>query len=167
MACRVRDVFAGVESDLEVRIQDKQQSVRCRIDHGAEAVEADPHQLHDALKNLLENAVIYSPAGTAITLGARRVEDRALLTVADEGPGIPPEAAARVFERFYRVDRGRSRESGGTGLGLAIVKHLVEGMRGSVHAANSPSGGAVFTIDLPATVSPPDATGRHLPVWRS
>jgi two-component system phosphate regulon sensor histidine kinase PhoR len=147
--CRVTEVFAVTVGDLQSKMDDRRQSVDIAVDADAAIVEADPHQLQDAVKNLLENAVIYSPPGSCITLAAHRVHDRILLTVADEGPGIPPDALARVFERFYRVDRGRSRESGGTGLGLAIVKHLVEGMQGSVKAANRPAGGAIFTIDLP------------------
>ena len=74
-----------------------------------------------------------------------------MLTVADEGPGIPPADVSRVFERFYRVDKARSRDSGGTGLGLAIVKHLVERMDGSVEAANRDRGGAIFTLYIPLT----------------
>ena len=146
--CRVKDLFAATVVDLQSKIDEKRQSVDIDVDADAAIVEADPHHLQDAVKNLLENAVIYSPPGTCITLAARRVHDRILLTVADEGPGIRPDALTRVFERFYRVDRGRSRDSGGTGLGLAIVKHLVEGMHGSVTAGNRPTGGAIFTIDL-------------------
>ena len=71
------------------------------------------------------------------------------ITVSDEGPGIPDADLERVFERFYRVDKARSRESGGTGLGLSIVKHLVSLLGGRVWAANRPEGGAVFTISLP------------------
>ena len=70
--------------------------------------------------------------------------------MADEGPGIPEADLARIFERFYRVDKARSRESGGTGLGLSIVKHLVELLGGDVKAANRPEGGAIFTVTLPA-----------------
>ncbi len=74
------------------------------------------------------------------------------MTVSDEGPGIPEADLERIFERFYRVDKARSRESGGTGLGLSIVKHLVELLGGRVWAANRPEGGAVFTVGLPLTV---------------
>jgi two-component system sensor histidine kinase SenX3 len=73
------------------------------------------------------------------------------MTVDDEGPGIPDSDLDRVFERFYRVDKARSRESGGTGLGLAIVKHIVEQMDGSVRAGNRREGGAIFTLRLPLT----------------
>ena len=72
-----------------------------------------------------------------------------LLAVADEGPGIPEQDLQRIFERFYRVDKARSRETGGTGLGLSIVKHLAGLHGGDVRAANRPGGGAVFTVSLP------------------
>jgi signal transduction histidine kinase len=113
-------------------------------------IAGDAAQLHDALRNLVENAVIYSREEGRITISARPRTDGIALTVEDEGPGIPPSDLTRVFERFYRVDKARSRESGGTGLGLSIVKHLVERMGGSVDAANRDGGGAVFTIQLPA-----------------
>ena len=100
------------------------------------------------MRNLVENAVTYAPAATTIELTARRVGSRVVLTVADQGPGIPDADLTRVFERFYRVDKARSRESGGTGLGLAIVKHLVGLLGGEVSAANRAAGGAVFTIAL-------------------
>jgi signal transduction histidine kinase len=84
---------------------------------------------------------------------AARRDDRIVITVADEGPGIPEPDLSRVFERFYRVDKSRTREGrdpGGTGLGLAIVKHLVELHGGRISASNRAPHGAVFTIDLPA-----------------
>ena len=112
----------------------------------------DPAALHDLLRNLLENAVNYSPEGGTVTMGARREGDSLLMTVADTGPGIPESDLTRVFERFYRVDKARSRsdrDPGGTGLGLAIVKHLVELHAGRVTAANGARGGAVFTVELP------------------
>jgi len=84
---------------------------------------------------------------------AARTSDQVILQVIDEGPGIPDEDLERIFERFYRVDKARSRESGGTGLGLSIVKHLVGLLRGRVWAANRPGGGAVFTVSLPADES--------------
>ena len=84
-------------------------------------------------------------------MGAERVGDRIRLSVADEGPGIPESDLPRIFERFYRVDKSRTRgtrDPGGTGLGLAIVKHLIELHGGKATAANRPEGGAMFTIDL-------------------
>jgi signal transduction histidine kinase len=105
--------------------------------------------MHDALRNLLENAVHYSPEGGRIELGARIADGRVLLTVGDHGPGLPEADLGRVFERFYRVEKSRTRDQGGTGLGLSIVRHLVELHGGRVHAENRREGGAIFTISLP------------------
>jgi two-component system phosphate regulon sensor histidine kinase PhoR len=148
--CRIAELFDNVIADLRPRIQQRQQRVEIAVEPGAEAFAADTQQLQDAIRNLVENAVIYSGDGTTITLGARRDNGRVLITVADEGPGIPSGDLKRVFERFYRVDKARSRDSGGTGLGLAIVKHTVQRMEGSVRVENRPTGGAVFTIELAA-----------------
>jgi signal transduction histidine kinase len=115
-------------------------------------VAADPAKLHDVVRNLVENAVNYSPDEAEIHLSARRQDGTITIEVADSGPGIPPEDITRVFERFYRVDKSRSRP-GGTGLGLAIVKHLVELHSGNAMAMNRPGGGAVFTVVLPANPS--------------
>ena len=112
----------------------------------------DPAKLHDALRNLLENASNYAPEGSTIVMAAKRRGDRVFVTVTDEGPGIPEADLPRVFERFYRVDKARARDRkdpGGTGLGLAIVKHLVELHGGKVSAANGPQRGAVLTVELP------------------
>ena len=108
---------------------------------------ADPAKLHDVLRNLVENAVNYSPEQTDVRLEAVRRGDKCVITVKDSGPGLPQADLTRVFERFYRVDKSRSRP--GTGLGLAIVKHLVELHGGTAVAANRPEGGAVFTVTLP------------------
>jgi two-component system phosphate regulon sensor histidine kinase PhoR len=149
----VDTLFAGVEAELAAAIEARRQTVVSNIAADATVVNGDPAKLHDALKNLLENAINYAPEGSRILMGAERKSSRILLTVADEGPGIPEADLPRVFERFYRVEKARSRgnrDPGGTGLGLAIVKHLVELHDGQVTAANRPQGGAIFTVDLPA-----------------
>jgi signal transduction histidine kinase len=102
------------------------------------------------LRNLIENAANYAPERTTIALSARRDPDHVALVVEDEGPGIPEADLQRIFERFYRVDKARSRETGGTGLGLSIVKHLVGLHGGDVRAENRPTGGARFTVRIPA-----------------
>ncbi len=148
----IDELFEGLEADLAHAIADKRQQIVRSVAPDATTVPGDPSRLHDALHNLLENATSYSPAGSTITLASERAGDRVVITVSDEGPGIPEADLSRVFERFYRVDKARTREDGnrgGTGLGLAIVKHLVELQGGEVSASNRPGGGAVLTVDLP------------------
>ena len=151
--CATETLFTGVIADLSDAIESRQQRVTHEIAVDARTVHGDPAKLHDALRNLLENALNYSPEGTTIALTAERHDSRVLFSVADQGPGIPEADLPRIFERFYRVDKARARsgrDPGGTGLGLAIVKHLVALHGGRVSAANRPGGGAVFTIELPA-----------------
>lgn len=149
----VETVFSGVCTELSSSLEGRRQTVSVRIAPDARVVYADPAKLHDALRNLVENASRHAPEGSAIAMTSERGHDGIAIAVADQGPGIPETDLPRVFERFYRVDKGRSRDSrdgGGTGLGLSIVKHLVELHGGSVKAMNRPEGGAVFTIELPA-----------------
>ncbi len=143
-------IFAGVITELENAIKARRQHVVCSLEAEAASLVSDPGKVHDAVKNLLENAVSYAPQGTRIDLAARRNGDEVVISVSDQGPGIPERDLARIFERFYRVDKARSRESGGTGLGLSIVKHLVSLLGGRVTAVNRPQGGAEFSIHLPA-----------------
>jgi two-component system phosphate regulon sensor histidine kinase PhoR len=146
--CDLRQIFDGVLADLSSPIATRGQRITITVAPDASHVEADPAKLHDIVRNLVENAVNYSPEGADIRLGTRRDDGSAVITVADSGPGIPPEDLKRVFERFYRVDKSRSRP-GGTGLGLAIVKHLVELHGGTAEAFNRPEGGAEFRVRLP------------------
>lgn len=111
---------------------------------------ADAKALTQVLTNLLENAVKYIPAGGHVELVGHRQGQRVILDVCDDGPGIPLEHHGRIFERFYRVDAGRSKEMGGTGLGLSIVKHLVVAMGGRVSVHTNPPHGAMFRVDLAA-----------------
>jgi two-component system, OmpR family, phosphate regulon sensor histidine kinase PhoR len=129
----------------------EKKSVRLTADlaQGPGAVEGDPRALEHVLSNLVDNAVKYCPAGTRVLVTASAQGDRVHLVVSDTGPGIPAEHISRVFERFYRVDAGRSRELGGTGLGLSIVKHMVEAMRGKVWVESEVGRGSTFTVSLP------------------
>ena len=139
----------AVVADLSQAIDTKKQLATIAVAPDACTIEADPAKLHDILRNLVENAVNYSPDGADVRLDAIRRDAMIDIVVTDSGPGIPPADLTRVFERFYRVDKSRSRP-GGTGLGLAIVRHLVELHGGSVIAENRPEGGARFTVSLPA-----------------
>jgi two-component system OmpR family sensor kinase/two-component system sensor histidine kinase BaeS len=112
-------------------------------------VPVDPGRLEQILGNLLSNALRYTPAGGSVTLSLNCSGGLLELTVHDSGPGIPPDSLDHVFERFYRADRSRSRAEGGTGLGLAIARQLAEAHLGTLHAANHPDGGALFTLRLP------------------
>jgi len=109
-----------------------------------------PTELQSALSNLISNALRYTPAGGTITVAWERAHDGAArFSVRDTGPGIAPEHIPRLTERFYRVDRSRSRETGGTGLGLAIVKQVMLAHQGEVKIDSSILGGARFTLSWP------------------
>ncbi len=119
------------------------------IPDGTPAVRADRRALEQVLGNLVDNAVKYCTAGAAVTIRAERAGAALLVSVEDTGPGIEAKHLSRLFERFYRVDTGRSRELGGTGLGLSIVKHLVEAMQGQVGIESAPGKGSRFSFTLP------------------
>ncbi len=133
------------------RAEARRQTLRVADAPADLAVWADEEALEQILDNLLDNAVKYTPEGGRVTVGWRTEDGQVALEVADTGVGIPDADLARVFERFYRVDKARSREVGGTGLGLAIVKHLVQAMSGSVRAASRVGQGTTFTVRLPRT----------------
>jgi two-component system phosphate regulon sensor histidine kinase PhoR len=117
---------------------------------GADAtVWADGEAVGQILDNLVDNALKYSPPGSHVWVRWRAEPEQVSLEVQDTGTGIPPHDLPRIFERFYRVDKARSRELGGTGLGLSIVKHLVQAMRGTVRAASRLGHGTTFTVCLP------------------
>jgi len=116
----------------------------------ARAVEADTDAVHQVLANLIDNALKYASAGGKITLGAREAGTAVEFYVRDFGPGIASEHLPRLFERFYRVDKARSRESGGTGLGLAIAKHIVRAHGGTIRAESALGHGSTFLFTLPA-----------------
>lgn len=117
---------------------------------GLGSIEGDDEKLAQVFGNLVENALKYTPKGTRIELGAAAGGDHEVeFFVRDNGPGIPPADLAHIFERFYRVEKGRSRETGGTGLGLSIVKHITQLHGGRVWAENRPEGGLAIFVRLP------------------
>ena len=119
----------------------------------ARAVEADTDAVHQVLANLIDNALKYASTGGKIVLGARDAGAVVEFYVRDFGPGIASEHLPRLFERFYRVDKARSRESGGTGLGLAIAKHIVRAHGGAIRAESALGHGSTFLFTLPATAA--------------
>ena len=127
----------------------KKQNLRVEPMEGLPSLRADSQKIHQVLINLLHNAISYTPEEGSITMEAMPVPDGVEVSVADNGIGIRPEDLSRIFERFYRVDKGRSRELGGTGLGLSIVKHIVEAHGGKVRVESIPGRGSRFTFFLP------------------
>lgn len=111
----------------------------------------DPTALEMIVGNLLENAIRYTPAGGQVTVTALRIDRSIRIEVRDSGPGIEPRHQARIFERFYRADPGRSRQEGGTGLGLAIAKHVAQQSGGDVGVQSRPGKGACFWVSIPAS----------------
>ncbi len=111
-------------------------------------VQGDTEAMRQVIDNLLTNAIKYTPDGGSVRLTIGRDGSQAVLRVQDTGVGIPTEHHARIFERFYRVDKHRSREDGGTGLGLSIVKHLVHSMNGKVSVSSAPGQGSTFVVQM-------------------
>jgi signal transduction histidine kinase len=110
---------------------------------------ADADRLTQVLRNLVRNAVTHTEPGDRIVLAARASGGRLEIAVSDSGRGIPPDQLEHIFERFYRSDESRSRDSGSSGLGLAIARAIVEAHGGQIHAESHPGEGATFHIELP------------------
>ncbi|HVB05966.1 MAG TPA: ATP-binding protein [Acidimicrobiales bacterium] len=141
MAEAVERVRAAADQrDIELKLEEPNPAV---------AVLGDRRQLTSAVYNLLENAVKFSYEGGVVHLRGAREGDEVTITIADKGIGIPVRDLERVFERFYRVDHGRSRSTGGTGLGLAIVRHVAQNHHGFVEVDSHEGEGATFTLHLP------------------
>lgn len=149
------DLVNRVIEELRDRAAGREAVVRSEVADNL-TVNADGPRIQQVLVNLIDNAIKYGKQGGHIRVqAAPEGEARLKVSVIDDGPGIPPEALDRVFERFYRVDKARSREQGGTGLGLAIVKHIVQAHGGEVWVESSPAAGTVFyfTLELGSLVA--------------
>ncbi len=143
--------------DAEQTLRDiaKARGIELRVvESSVEKVQADRDAIHQVFVNLIDNAIKYAPGGTEVQLGARMNDGMVEFFVRDFGLGIPSEHLPRLFERFYRVDKARSRESGGTGLGLAIVKHIIRKHGGVVAAKSEVNRGSEFAFALPVAVKP-------------
>ncbi|WP_329333474.1 HAMP domain-containing histidine kinase [Streptomyces sp. NBC_00663] len=133
------DAFRAAHPDRPLTVADGPESVALRV---------DPHRIRQVLDNLLTNAAIHTPAATPVCLTVSEAGGQARVEVMDAGPGIPPADRERVFDRFYRVDKARSRDRGGSGLGLAVARSLVRAHGGTVEVSSEP-GRTVFTVTLP------------------
>ncbi|MHA7145877.1 sensor histidine kinase [Arthrobacter sp. TmT3-37] len=130
----------------------------------ATPVYGDRELLMTAFRNLIDNAIRYSPEGTRVGVGVRARDGLVQVSVTDQGSGITPEEQERIFERFYRIDAARSRQTGGTGLGLSIVKHVVSNHGGEVTVWSQAGQGSTFTVRLPEMEgTPDDAVGDAVP----
>jgi two-component system, OmpR family, sensor histidine kinase SenX3 len=147
-----RDMATGLDVALEV--MDMPQGL---------GVAGDRRDLVSAVANLVENAAKYSEAGGTVTVSVEPGGAGVTISVADRGVGIPSRDLERIFERFYRVDRARSRATGGTGLGLSIVRNIAANHGGSVRVSSVEGEGSVFVLDLPSVPFPEMATGSEVP----
>jgi heavy metal sensor kinase len=146
------ELAATTADQMSLLAEDKGISVSCEAKPGI-TVEGDRARLKQVVVNLLDNAIKYTPNGGAIHLGVTRKNGHAVLDVTDNGIGIPPEALPHVFERFFRVDKARSRDEGGAGLGLSIVKSICTAHGAAVEVESSPGQGSHFRIKLPLAES--------------
>jgi two-component system phosphate regulon sensor histidine kinase PhoR len=145
----LRPLAEKVLADLKARTDAK--GVKLINDLPELTALADANRLEQVLANLVDNAIKYGRADGTVTIGGHKTDaDLLEIFVQDDGPGIPPESLDRIFERFYRVDKARSREQGGTGLGLSIVKHIVQSHGGKVWVTSELGKGATFFFTLPA-----------------
>jgi len=145
IAALVNDIF----DTLSAKAEERQIELRNRIS-ADDRLAADPGRLEQMLTNLIDNAIKFNNPGGFVEVSYRSDHGRGIISVTDSGDGILPEHLNRIFERFYRLDRGRAREAGGAGLGLAIVKHLARLHGGEITVSSELGKGTVFNLELPA-----------------
>ncbi|MCF7890185.1 HAMP domain-containing protein [Candidatus Bipolaricaulota bacterium] len=142
------DIISKAKESIHLRLEEGNLELNVGS-NGKVLLNVDPDRIHQVLQNLLENAIIHSPEGGTIQLGTELTDDQVEISISDEGEGIPKEDLPHVFDRFYRVDRSRSRTTGGTGLGLTISKELVEAHGGKIDVRSEEGEGSTFTVTLP------------------
>lgn len=152
------EAASRIVAELLSKAERKRITISLEVSEGL-FVRADRDAVCQILSNLVDNAVKYTPKGGKVTVAASAENGRVAISVKDSGIGIPAGDLPRIFERFYRVDKGRSRESGGTGLGLSIVRHLVEAHGGKIIVESSPGTGSTFTFTLPGATDANTGSG--------
>ncbi|NDC36489.1 MAG: PAS domain-containing protein [Proteobacteria bacterium] len=150
-ATELRPLLQSVVQSCQLRANSKQSAIEVECDSTLQAL-CHAQLLEQAIYNLVDNAVKYSPTGSTVRVVAQERHDKIVIAVKDDGPGIEPQHQSRIFERFYRVDKGRSRTEGGTGLGLAIVKHIAQAHGGQAWVDSVPGRGSIFSIALKSSV---------------
>ena len=148
-SCRLQPIVQSVLDGLAKQILAKNLTVKNAIAENTPLVIADGDRMAQVILNLIDNAVKYTPENGNILISSQEKGSIVQVNVADTGMGIPEEDLPRVFERFYRVDKARSRDLGGTGLGLAIVKHIVQAHYGEVFVASHVGQGSTFSFTIP------------------
>jgi heavy metal sensor kinase len=149
----LKELIEKLASDMEVLAKDKGVGFNIGPLENL-TVKGDRIQLRQLFLNLLKNAVTYTPSGGSISSSVARQKETAVVTISDTGIGIPPEHLPHIFERFYRVDKARSRAQGGTGLGLAIAKYVAEAHGGKINVESQMGKGSIFQVILPLAMEP-------------
>jgi len=145
----INELVKRVVAILQPRAKEKNLTINTNLPEALPVVQGDPDMISQVLINLIDNAVSYTQPGGVIRISVLDGKDELKVDVQDNGIGIPTESLSRVFERFYRVDKARSREQGGTGLGLSIVKHIIDAHGGSVQVESKVGHGSTFSFVLP------------------
>jgi signal transduction histidine kinase len=149
----LKELIEKLASDIEVLARDKGVGFNIGPLENL-TVKGDRMQLRQLFLNLLKNAVTYTPSGGNISSSVARQKEKAVVTISDTGIGISPEHLPHIFERFYRVDKARSRAQGGTGLGLAIAKYVAEAHGGKINVESQVNKGSIFQVTLPLAMEP-------------
>jgi len=145
----IKEIIDNIRTLYRDKIESKKQSFQINIPSELPSVSADPERIAQAFSNLVDNAIKFTPEKGRIIVKAQEIDNFIRIDVSDTGIGIAEEHLPRIFERFYRVDKARSREMGGTGLGLAIVKHIVQAHQGKITVKSQPEKGSTFSVFFP------------------
>jgi heavy metal sensor kinase len=153
----LKELLTGLSTNIEALAQDK--GIKFSVDaQESMIVNGDKVKLRQLFINILENAVRYTPADGAVSVSLVKKDENALATISDTGIGIPPEHLPHIFERFYRVDKARSKADGGVGLGLAITQYITESHKGTIEVESQVGKGTTFYVTIPLKITEPSAS---------